>query len=266
MNQKKDKNGLLPKISADLVEQSTASARRAEAKRRPVKRSEQVARQMVKDIVFQNLKDGEKLPNELELVKQYGVSRASLREAVRLLEVQGLITVRPGPGKTEVGRVDAANLSNTLALYLLMGRISLDHLLDAWLTVEPILARMAASSMDREKVKRFMTPFVEEGVHEKRELGAGLAFHDTVAELAENEVLRLLFAAIGFLVTEQVRIGARGFTLSDETLHAHDVIAKCIMNGDEDGAYITMREHIELVIQEIRTAMPGSNRTNWFFP
>lgn len=240
---------------------STPPSRRVAARRRPVKRSEQVARQMVQDIVERGLTHGEKLPHEPELLQQYGVSRSSLREALRLLEVQGLITVRPGPGSgTEVGRVDAAHLANTLGLYLMLGRSSLDQLLDAWLTVEPILAGLAAASRDRARVQQAMAPFVAADGDPERELATGLAFHDTVADLADNPVLSLMLGAIGYLVTEQVRIGVPGFALSDATIHAHEDIAQRILDGDETGAHAIMRSHIEQVIDEIRAVMPEGSR------
>src|SRR5687767_1624471 len=59
--------------------------------RRTVKASERVALEIVRAIVAQGLRTGDRLPLEAEMVEQYGVSRASLREALRLLEVQGLI-------------------------------------------------------------------------------------------------------------------------------------------------------------------------------
>ena len=235
--------------------------RRSLARRRNVKRSEQVALQIVQDIVREDSGPGTKLPLEAEMLEQYGVSRASLREALRLLEVQGLITIRPGPGAgTEVGRIDPANLANTLALYLLLGRASLRQLLDAWLIVEPLLAQLAAGSRNRERVGRLMHPFASAAGERERELAAGLAFHDTIADLADNQLLGLLFGAIGFLVTEQVRIGAPAFELSEATLCAHREIADFVLGGDEAGAYRAMRGHVLAVIGEIEKVLPAVDR------
>src|SRR5215207_8330843 len=66
--------------------------------RRIRKTSEVVAMQIVKDIVDRGLVEGDRLPLEAAMVREYRVSRASLREALRLLEVQGLISLRPGRG------------------------------------------------------------------------------------------------------------------------------------------------------------------------
>src|SRR5262245_26288531 len=75
--------------------------------RRPLKTSEIVALEIVRDIVAQGLAAGDRLPLEAQMLVQYRVSRSSLREALRLLETQGLIAIRPGPGAgTVVGRVN----------------------------------------------------------------------------------------------------------------------------------------------------------------
>jgi len=226
-----------------------------------MKRAELVALQIVEDIVSQGLQAGAKLPLEADMLKQYEVSRSSLREALRLLDVQGLITIRPGPGSgTEVGRIDPANLSGTLNLYLLMARASTTDLLEAWLMVEPLLAQLAAASSDRERVEHAMRPFASDATQQQRELAAGLAFHDLVADLAHNQLLSLLLGAVGFLVTEQVRLGAPDFTLSDATVHAHAEIADLIIKGDEAGAYSAMRRHLIEVKVEIQAMLPPSNR------
>src|SRR4051812_18011504 len=65
---------------------------------RPLKTSEIVARDVVRDISNGGLQPGDGLPSESAMLEQYGVSRESLREGLRLLEVQGLIRIRRGPG------------------------------------------------------------------------------------------------------------------------------------------------------------------------
>jgi len=107
------------------------------------KRAEQVAFGIVQKIVARGQQAGDKLPHEAEMLAEYGVSRSSLREALRLLEVQGLVTIRPGRrgSGTEVGRIDPANLAGTLVLYLMMQRVNMNQLLEAWGMVRTLAGR-----------------------------------------------------------------------------------------------------------------------------
>lgn len=139
----------------------SSTAFRAEARQKPTKRPEQAAWPIAKDIVSQDPAAGERLPHEPELLKQHAVSRASITEAIRLLEVQELIAVRSRPGLgTSVSGVNTTKLAGTLGLYFLMTRVSLDELLSARLTVEPLLAQMVAENEDREKVENFIASVV----------------------------------------------------------------------------------------------------------
>ena len=70
----------------------------AETPRRTAKTAETVAAAIVRDIVSRKLRPGDTLPLESEMLAHYRVSRASLREALRILEVQELIRLKPGPG------------------------------------------------------------------------------------------------------------------------------------------------------------------------
>lgn len=226
-----------------------------ELSRRNLKTSEIVALEIVRDIGSQNLRPGDRLPLESEMLVQYRVSRSSLREALRLLEVQGLIAIRPGPGAgTVVGRVAPGNLARTLTLHLHMLGANYDQLLEAWVQSEPTLARLAAGNPDRARVKEAMAPFLDE-THAWA-VNEGLRFHDTVADLADNPVLSLTLQSIGFIVTEQVLTSVERGELESGIVHDHRELAQAIISGDPARAEQLMRDHLRHIVEDFKAYWP----------
>ena len=122
-----------------------------EERSRTVKASERVAQDIVRDIVRRGLETGDRLPLEAAMVEEYGVSRTSLREALRLLEMQGLISLKPGPGGGPVvGTVEPSHLARTAALYFHLGAATYDDLMRAQVLMESSCARLAARNPERE--------------------------------------------------------------------------------------------------------------------
>ncbi len=228
--------------------------------RRTLKTSESVALEIVRNIVSQSLKPGDRLPLESEMLVQYRVSRSSLREALRLLEVQGLITIRPGPGAgTVVGNVAPGNLARTLTLYLHMQGTNYDDILGAWTLSEPLLARLAAENPDRNRVRAAMAPFVTNAAgheHGHWEIVEGLDFHDQVADLANQPVLSLVLRAISFIVTERVLTIGHRAELEEQIVHDHTLLADAIVAGDGDLAARLMGEHLQHIVRDFRAYWP----------
>lgn len=223
--------------------------------RRTLKTSEVVALEIVRDIVAQKMGPGDKLPLEAEMLVQYRVSRSSLREALRLLEVQGLIAIRPGPGAgTVVGRVLPGNLARTLTLHLHMLGSTYDQLLQAWEETEPTLARLAARNPDRARVREALNPFLDES--HAWAINEGLRFHDIVADLSGNPVLALALQSIGYIVTEQVLTNTERGELEHRIVHDHREMAEAIIAGDEVKAEKLAREHLRHIVDDFRAFWP----------
>jgi GntR family transcriptional regulator, transcriptional repressor for pyruvate dehydrogenase complex len=222
---------------------------------RALKTSETVARDIVHDIVEQGLTTGDRLPSEAAMLEQYGVSRESLREGLRLLEVHGLITIRRGPGGgPSVGHVDAANLGRVSTLFYHLAGGTYAELFDAWLVTEPILAELAARNDDREAVRQAMAPFTNlpgNGLDADKFdfVGSHVEFHAVVAKLADNRVLELMLESPGQIVTHHVVANADPRDLKDEIDHDHAEIARAIAAGHSNRARALMEDHIRSMVE-----------------
>jgi len=225
--------------------------------RRTQKASERVALQIVRDIVSRGLSKGDRLPLEAQMVAEYGVSRASLREAMRLLEVQGLITLKPGPGGGPViGVVSPANLARTEALYFHLAGATYDQLLSTQVLLEPVCAGLAARNPERvERLAPFLDVVESDDVPLYRDHTEG--FHEVVWSLADNPVLTLLSRSITHLVTDHVVATMDPIELRPSILEEHVELSRVIADGDEAKARELMAAHFEAQHDYYRTHWPA---------
>jgi DNA-binding FadR family transcriptional regulator len=228
-----------------------------------------VALEIVRDIVAQRLQVGDGLIDEAKMLARYRASRSSLREALRLLEVQGLISIRAGRGTgTTVGKPHASNLARTLTLYLHMMGATYDQLLEAWTRTEPLLAQLAAENKDRSRVKERLAPFVmRSGRKDEHQwtVPEGLDFHEIIAELADNPVLSLSLSAIAFVHSQHLLSVTHRKELEEPLVHDHSHIAKAIIAGDSKKARELMEEHTRHIVEEFKAYWPRQvgERIEW---
>ena len=140
------------------------------------------------------------------MLDQYDVSRESLREALRLLEVQGLIAMRRGPGGgPTVCTVDPANLGRVSTLYYHLAGATYRELWEAWILAESILAERAAANPDATARTAAMAPYLDVGEPTPEDSDSlvhdHIAFHAAVASLAGNRVLEIALQTMGQIVS-----------------------------------------------------------------
>jgi GntR family transcriptional regulator, transcriptional repressor for pyruvate dehydrogenase complex len=228
--------------------------------RRPAKTAETVAAAIVRDIVSRNLSPGDTLPSEAAMLAHYRVSRASLREALRLLEVQELIRLKPGPGGGPiVSAVDPRNLAKMTTLYLHLGGATYQELFEALLVMAPISAERAARHSDRTLVLAAMKPFLHEDqpVQGSAYWTVTNEFHGSVEALAGNRVIELLGRIVGSIWHEHIVTRMDTNSIREQIHEEHRDIAKAIVAKQPGKAARLMRDHFAGLVEEYRQHWPG---------
>lgn len=220
---------------------------------RPLKTSETIARDVVHGIVERGLGTGDSLPHEAAMLDLYGVSRESLREGLRLLEVQGLISIRRGPGGgPSVGEVSPSNLGRTASLYFHLVGATHAELLEAWVLAEATLTELAARQADRQRVRTAMAPYLTDapdgdGTELEDYVRTRVRFHAAVASLADNKPLELMLQSFGQIVTHQFMGIADPRDLQQTVDDDHTALARAIVAGYAKRARELMESHIRFV-------------------
>jgi DNA-binding FadR family transcriptional regulator len=227
---------------------------------RALKTSEIVAQRIVADIVNDNLQIGDRLPPESDMVQQYGASRESVREGLRLLEVQGLITLRRGPGGGPVvASVDPRNLARTSTLYFHLAGANYNELFDTWLLFEPAVVRQVTETVDRAEKKRALAPFLPDydpAVDRSQFMSRSNGFHAVISTLSGNRVLTMILQALSHIVVEHIVRDLDPLVERQEISDDHLAIAQAIVDGRAAKAERLMAEHIQHLVDYYREHFP----------
>ncbi len=221
----------------------------------PPKASEVVAASIVRDIVVADMRVGDRLPAETDMLTQYGVSRESLREGLRILEVQGLISIRRGPGGGPyVAPVNASYLARTATMYFNLSGATYDEVFDTWLDFEPIIAAKVARLPDKRRKRAALSPFLDHHVpaSDQEHFEELNNFHSVLGSLAGNRVTTLLVQAVTHIVVDHVIEDVNPLEiphLDDD----HGAIADAIIEGRTRKARDLMHDHIAAVVDFYRT-------------
>jgi DNA-binding FadR family transcriptional regulator len=196
-------------------------------------------------IVNGQLGDGDLLPKQEDLLKEFGVSLPSLREAMRILETEGLISVRRGNvGGAVVHRPTSEAVAFTLGLVLQSHRVTLPDLAAALRVVEPACAAMCAQQPTRRKIATQLRALTEEAEPHVDEL----------ARLCGNGTLRELVGTLEMLWSDYEARWAEDTTrrgaypeveLRRRVLTAHTAITEAIRSGNAEAAEKASRQHLE---------------------
>lgn len=192
------------------------------------------------------LAPGSRLPAERELAVSFGVSRSSLRQALKVLEIMGVISQRVGDG-TYLNTGAEAILGEPMEFLILLDGITFHELMEARLIVEPELAAQAAvraSSADVAAIQRELKAMEMAGSDHDRVAEHDLLFHQAIFQAAGNRVCGLMFSVVHRSLRELITITAE-LVDAEHTLVLHRRILAAIRKRDPDEARRRMSEHLQ---------------------
>jgi len=216
----------------------------------PIQRSplyEQVVERLREFIDVEELKPGDRLMSERELAERLGVSRTSVRQALTVLRVQGLVEIRHGDGVYLV--TPPGDVIGSLALEVANSEVDHPMIWEVREGIEVQAARLAARRRTDDDLRHMadalaaMAASIEEG-------GDGIIgdrhFHRALAEASHNPMLAQLHEQMRDVIDRTSEASLTRPGRPPVSLHEHEAIYEAIERRDEDAAAARMREHIVL--------------------
>jgi DNA-binding FadR family transcriptional regulator len=220
------------------------------------KRADVVAEEMKRWIMAEALQPNDRLPQEQELAATFGISRWTVREALKSLEVQGLITNSPGPrGGARIAAATQENAIQLLANYFYFRPLRVSHLYDLRRVLEPMLAVEAMDHLDEDRLRALEESIVvtrhpahdDEGRRRVRE--AELEFHNILADACPNLLLGFVCRFINSLMLDWVVLNRTYVDAHDDftagNVNYHDALLAAFRRRDRDEVRRLMQEHMD---------------------
>ena len=227
--------------SSKFVTQNLRAVRKA-------KLHEQIVGQVRDLISAGRLNYGDRLPPERELAQIFNVSRNSVREAMRVMEHQGLVQSRPGSG-TFVVIGEETGLVDILAMAIHQEKNKLTEIFELRRLLEPQIAGLAAENARQEDLVQLQQAYETHRCH--LEAGKGdHAFHMALAAASGNETLSKVVELIDDLLAESQAEYSQSVRRRQLSVEGHAEILKAIVARDAEMARIAMTRHL-LMIEKV---------------
>lgn len=219
------------------------------------KRTDEIVDAIKRLIVEHGLGPGDRLPQEKELMAQYAAGKGTVREALKSLEVQGLIRIRTGPGGGAfIERMSESRAMSLLSNFLFAKDLTIAHIYAMRKVLEPLVAVSAIGNIDEVALRRL------EGIiaiydHEPADAEerwnqrmAELDFHAVVAEYSDNPILAFTCRFLQRLLKElavchDIYVQSQPVLRRSGIQHQRDLIA-AMQRGDAEAVHAIMTTHM----------------------
>jgi GntR family transcriptional repressor for pyruvate dehydrogenase complex len=234
-----------------------------QAASRTHKISDQIIEQIRNAILSGRFKPGNKVASEKELMSEFGVSKATLREALRVLEGMGLVEIKKGiSGGVFIAEVDMKTTISGIINFLHFKTVSIKDITMIRYLLEPPVAQIAASRIQPEDIFKLENMIVEQPAVPQTIFSKEIGFHRYLARMTENPILILVMDFIDNILNDvkfQLDPGAEFY---HNVAKAHQAILECLRQKDGVGA----RREIVNDLLEVGNHLANLSRTQPFDP
>jgi DNA-binding FadR family transcriptional regulator len=210
--------------------------------------SVEIVNQLKGSILSGRFKPGERMPTERELTEQFQVSRVVVREAVRELEIKGLVKILQGPaGGAYVTDLSFEHLDSAFLDLFLCGKLSVAELIRTRILVEAEIARLAAADPDPENARRLKEALKAEeaeAVSQADLVSSRLLVHHVLADMGGNRLLKAIAGSL-FQLTGEVILEVKPVQEVFHRQAEHAKIVRAVLAGDAATAAEAMQRHLD---------------------
>jgi len=218
---------------------------------------EQVSNEIKKRISRGTLKPGDRLPPESELARNFNVSRQTIREAMRILELSGFISIKRGvKGGPIIENTVSSRVSEGLAEAIQMGSATLDDLVLAWREIEKAILVQAIKNADKGDLRALD----ENIVSAKKELENRtpifkfiITFHQNLAKASKNHIFELVLDSIMAVYADLLSRLDPDFGMAKKVIVIHEGLLKAIHRKNERQAILCFEKYLTHVNKRFRS-------------
>lgn len=214
----------------------------------PIKKNSlviELTRRLLDYIFSGSIQPGEKLPTERQLQEALNVGRSSIREAIKVLNVLGILEVRQGDG-TYLTKSDSGFLLESIEWGLLLGEKNVMDVIEARKEIEITVAKLAAERCTQEEIEELLVileKLERSSINDFVELD--VAFHLKLADMAKNSVFKNMLISIQSLLRTWIKLVINEAANTDFSYSDHLNIYLAVSKKDQHEAEAAMRAHME---------------------
>jgi len=226
-------------------------------KRNPITKisiSESVLKRIVELIKNGDLKPGDKLPSIQLFSQKLQVGASSVREALKQLQVMGIIAIKQGEGTFVKEKVGVDSLSSYIGYLLDLKKPDILYLVEARKIIERGTVALAAERASEDEINKLdnIIQRMKEIIDNPKEFAIeNVNFHLTVAEASKNPILTIIFNSVYDLFIKEQQVVAKMLNLKSESIESHINIWTAIKNHNINKAIKEMEKHLNHVQKAI---------------